>query len=284
MNSLAGAALDETNTSTCFYRDALVALVAAGEKFLVGGSHALVHYTGLARHTKDFDIFCRRSDIHRVLGVLREVATRTEITFPHWLGKAWRGDALMDVIYCSGNGVAEVDDRWFQHAPTADVLGVRAALAPAEETIWSKAFIMERERFDGGDIAHILLAQGPHLDWPRLLERFGPHWRVLYAHLVLFGFMFPSERGRIPRAIMADLGARLAREESCSEGRHVTYGPLLSRAQYLPLIESGRFEDGRHDPQVHMTPDEIALWTRVIDEEVRPYARDEGDAAHRRGR
>jgi hypothetical protein len=284
MHSLAGAVLDETNVSTCFYRDALEALTAAGEKFLVGGSHALVHYTGVARHTKDFDIFCRRTDIHRILSVMRGIGATTEIPFPHWLGKAHRDDSLIDVIYCSGNGVAEVDDRWFQHAPTAEVLGVRASLAPAEEAIWSKAFIMERERFDGGDVAHLLLAQGPHLDWPRLLERFGPHWRVLYAHLVLFGFMFPSERGRIPCAVMADFAARLAREESCPEGRRVTYGPLLSRAQYLPHLESGRFEDGRLEPNVHMTRDEIELWTRAIADDVRPYARSQGDDPNRRRR
>jgi hypothetical protein len=32
---------------------------------------------------------------------------------------------------------------------------------------------MERERFDGADVAHIILAYGDRLDWRRLLERFG---------------------------------------------------------------------------------------------------------------
>jgi hypothetical protein len=284
MHSRAGATLDETNISARFYRDAIAALTASGQKFLVGGAYALVHYTGIARQTKDFDIFVRRSDIEGVLRVLEGIGARTEVPFPHWLGKAWRDESMIDVIYSSGNGVAAVDDRWFQHAPTADVLGVRVSLAPAEETIWSKAFIMERERFDGGDVMHFLLAQGPHLDWARLIERFGPHWRVLYAHLVLFGFVYPSERSRIPRSVMAALGARLAREESGHSARRVTYGPLLSRAQYLTDIESGRFADGRLDPDVHMTRDEIDVWTRVIDEQVRPYARDEGDDPYRRGR
>ena len=71
-------------------------------------------------------------------------------------------------------------------------------IAPAEETIWSKAFVMERERFDGADVAHLILGHGDKLDWQRLLERFGPHWRVLLAHLVLFGFIFPSARSRVP--------------------------------------------------------------------------------------
>ena len=58
------------------------------------------------------------------------------------------------MIFSSGNGVATVDDEWFAHAPEGEVLGLPVRLVPAEEMIWSKAFIMERERFDGADIMH----------------------------------------------------------------------------------------------------------------------------------
>ena len=53
---------------------------------------------------------------------------------------------------------------------------------------------MERERYDGADIAHLLRARADQLAWRRLLRRFGPHWRVLLGHLVLFGFVYPGER------------------------------------------------------------------------------------------
>ena len=35
-----------------------------------------------------------------------------------------------------------------------------ALVVPAEEMIWSKAFIQERERFDGADIHHLLRCKG----------------------------------------------------------------------------------------------------------------------------
>ena len=48
----------ESAPSACaFYRRALMALQAAQVPFLVGGGHALAHYTGIIRHTADFDIF-----------------------------------------------------------------------------------------------------------------------------------------------------------------------------------------------------------------------------------
>ena len=78
--------------------------------------------------------------------------------------------------------------------------------------IWSKAFIMERERFDGADVLHVILRCGGALDWPRLLRRFDTHWRVLFSHLVVFGFVYPGEQTSIPPWVMDQLLARMQNE------------------------------------------------------------------------
>src|SRR5205807_1999993 len=149
-------------------------------------------------------------------------------------------------------------------------------LSPAEEMIWSKAFILERERFDGADVAHLLFARGPELDWTRLLERFDRHWRVLLAHLVLFGFIYPGQRSRIPAPVMSTLLARMEQELRAADASTRTIeGTLLSRAQYLPDLAAG-FRDGRLAGDVHMTPEEIAIWTRAIEEnEVAHHGREQ---------
>ena len=64
-----------------------------------------------------------------------------------------------------------------RHASEGEILGVPVKLCPAEEMIWSKAYVQERERFDGADIAHLIRCRGETMDWPRLLRRFGDHWR-----------------------------------------------------------------------------------------------------------
>ena len=117
----------------------------------MGGAYAFARYTGIERHTKDFDIFCRQTDVDSILAVLARLGCQTEKTFPHWLAKAYNpGTAdFIDVIYSSGSGIAVVDDEWFTHSVPETVLGVPVRLCPAEEIIWSKAFIMERERYDG---------------------------------------------------------------------------------------------------------------------------------------
>lgn len=255
-----------SNGRACaFYRSVMSRLNDAAIPYLVGGAHALAYYTGILRDTKDFDIFVRRQDMMRTLAALASDLCHTELTYPHWLGKAICGDDFVDIIFSSGNAVANVDDEWFAHAPVTDVLGLSAKLAPAEEIIWSKAFVMERERFDGADVLHLILRRGIALDWPRILRRFGQHWRVLLAHLVMFRFVYPGERHSVPQWVMDQLVARLQHEvdQSATEGR-LCRGPVLSRAQYLVDIESWGYVDARIGPQGPMTDSEVAQWTEAI--------------------
>ena len=51
-------------------------------------------------------------------------------------------------------------------------------------------------------MAHILRASAERIDWPRLVARFGDYWRVLMVHLVMFGFVYPCERHRVPPGVL----------------------------------------------------------------------------------
>jgi hypothetical protein len=257
-----------------FYRDAVTDLQNTGVPFLIGGAFALESYTGLVRRTKDLDIFVRPGDCDRLLSELRRKGYRTEIRFPHWLGKAFKDGHFIDVVFNSGNGICKVDDRWFDHAMIGDVLGMQVAFVPAEEMIWSKAFIMERERYDGGDIAHILRARAKVLDWARLLSRFHRHWRVLLSHLTLFGFIYPGHRLQIPSWLMSELMRRLELEmHSLPSDPQVCQGPLLSWSQYLVHTERGEYQDARHMPRGSLTEQETRYVTTIL-------SREEGACEH----
>jgi hypothetical protein len=251
--------------TVAFYQAAMRTLRDAGQRFLVGGAYAFAPYTGIERHTKDLDLFIHPTEVGKVLDALADAGYRCELTFPHWLGKAWKGDDFVDLIFSSGSGVAVVDDAWFAHAVPARVFDTDVRLIPAEEMVWSKAFVMERERFDGNDVIHLLRARADDLDWRRLLDRFGEHWRVLLAYVVLFGFVYPSERARIPAQVTAELLGRLLAEiAQAPSSDRVCRGTLLSRAQYLTDIGSWGYRDVRLAPQVRMRADDIERWTRGI--------------------
>jgi len=251
-----------------FYVRAMRRLDDARVDVLVGGAYAFERYTGIARHTKDFDIFVHPRDVQRVLDTLEAAGCDTELPFPHWLGKARCGDDFVDVIFSSGNGVAVVDDDWFKHSVPEEIFGRPVRLIPVEEMIWSKAFIMERERFDGADVAHILRASAERIDWTRLVARFGDAWRVLMAHLVLFGYIYPGERHRIPPGVMSELSSRLQRELAVPEpGPRVCRGTTLSRAQYLVDVERWGYTDPRLAPEGNLTEREAAIWKAGIAED-----------------
>jgi hypothetical protein len=263
MNAGASAVLDPQ--SHAFYHRTLVTLQSAEVPFMVGGAYAFAFYTGIERHTKDFDIFVNKQDYERVMRVFSTNNYKTELTFPHWLGKAFDGDNFVDVIFSSGNGVAVVDEEWFEHAIDGKVLEHPVKVCPAEEMIWSKGFIMERERFDGADVAHLIKAQGAQFDWPRLMRRFDRYWRVLFAHLVLFNFIYPNERSQIPSWVMDDLLRRMQEEQAMEPGEEkICRGTFISRQQYLMDIGRWGYRDARVLPEGTMSPEEAIHWTASI--------------------
>ncbi len=234
---------------------AIQVLEAAGVRFLVGGAYAYAHYTGVYRDTKDLDLFLRPGDVDRALEVLAGDGWRTEHHPEGWLAKGFKGEYFVDLIFSSGNGVAAVDEVWFEHAVPGRVFGQEVGLVPAAEMIWSKAFVMERERFDGADVAHLLRAVGPRLDWDRVLRRFERYWEVLLAHLMLFRFSYPSDRDVVPDRVMTGLLSRAVETlKSGAEEDRVCRGDLLSRVNYRLDIDSWGYASGRERDEQERGP------------------------------
>jgi hypothetical protein len=232
--------------------------------YMVGGAYALRHHTGINRETRDLDLFATRADIERILGALAAIGYRTELTYAHWLGKVYSGSEFIDVIFSSGNGVATVDQSFLERAPDGVLFDVPIKWCPVEEMIWSKAFVMERERYDGADVAHLIHACSASLDWQLLVERFDQHWRVLLNHVVLFGFIYPNEQALIPTWVVHSLTERLRRDaERAHVGEPICGGTLLSRAQFLTDIREWGYRDGRLTAGA-MNENEIAAWTAAI--------------------
>lgn len=258
--------------AVAFYRRVMKILRAAELPFLVGGAYAFRCYTGVERDTKDFDFHIRSSDVDAVVAALRREGLRAERKF-HWVAKVHSDDDehFADFAFWASNGLGEVDDSWMQRAaargPEQRILGVPARLCPPEEMLWHKMYVMERERFDGGDVAHLILRCGETLDWPHLRARFGEHWRLLLCHLVLFGFIYPTEEARcVPAELRAELLAQLMKSPpECSE--RLCRGPLISRAQYLPDVQEWGFVDARLRPPAKLTEQQLREWTEAIDRE-----------------
>jgi hypothetical protein len=256
------ASLPKRSLAT-FYQDAFAILEEANIPFLIGGAFAQSRYTQRDRNTKDLDIILRREDVVGMIAAFEHAGYQASVPFPHWLAKIHSNGHYLDVLFGSGNGIVRVDDCWFTHSVEADVLDRKVRLCPPEELIWSKAFVQERERFDGADVLHLLHACARTLDWDRLLARFGQQWPVLFSHLLLFVFAYPDRRGDVPRHVLDELGGRLRHLEP-DERDHVCYGTLLSREQYLHDVNVLDYDDARLEPRGGMTTHDVEVWTEAI--------------------
>lgn len=250
-----------------FYRRAMRILNDAGIPFLVGGSYALTTHTQMPRRTKDLDLFVLPEDIALVLETFAVAGYRSEMVYPHWLGKIHCGEDFVDVIFNSGNGLCRVDEQWFEHALNGVVLDMHVKLCPLEETVWQKSFIMERHRYDGADVAHLIRAGGTRLDWQRLIKRFGDHWRVLLSHLVLYGFIYPADEALVPAWVREELLLRYQREAGHSlASNRLCGGTFLSSLQYRGDLEQEGLQDARLKPNGNMSVEELSHWMASFDD------------------
>jgi len=228
------------------YAAGLRALVEARAPVLVGGGFGLYSYLGRWRTTKDVDIFIQADDLHSVLHILMRAGFQCEITDVAWLAKARQGDACIDIIFCSYNGLFPVDKGWFDNARRAHVLGIPVKVVGPEEIIASKSFVAARDRFDGADISWLIRATATKLDWDRIERLLGEHWQVLLWQLLHFLYVFPSERHLLPTSLMGRLIGKLADEVTTED-----YEPMICRGPMLDpkLYQAEIVVRGAADPR-----------------------------------
>ena len=91
------------------------------------------------------------------------------------------------------------------------------------------------------------------------------------VHLVMFGFVYPCERHRVPPGVLSELWTRLQRELGTPEaGQRVCRGTVLSRAQYLVDVERWGYVDPRLAPHGNLTEREAEIWTAGIADDGPP--------------
>lgn len=239
------------------------ALTDAKLPFLIGGAIAFGFYTGIWRDTKDLDIFLQPETIHPALDCLSGCGFTTELTFPHWLAKVREQDSFVDLIFRGSNGVCSVGPTWFENAAHGQVFGQAISVVRAEDLIFMKAFVMERERFDGLDIVHLLFRQADSLDWDRLLDWFAGDRGLLLTLLALFQYVYPFRAGSVPDRIRQELAPTWLQPDQVSEP--LCNGTLLSKRQFDVDIAQWELVDARSRDRCQITEEEIRAWSAYED-------------------
>ena len=214
------------------YQEALETLNAAGVPYIVSGLYAVYEYTGIYRETKDLDLFFEPGRVVEAAEVLKAAGFETRLEQVHWLGKAFKDGVQIDLIYGIGNGLFLIDEGWYRNSRPGLLAATPVRVAPPEELIFHRLFISERHRWDMSDVAHLILMRGHELDWDRLVQRTGDHWRLLLAQIVLFDYVYPGYRDRVPEEIRGALLEREKNEVQPVDDSAAFRGTLLSRFSF----------------------------------------------------
>ena len=188
---------------------------SAGVRFAFGGAFATAVYTGELRNTKDFDFYIEALDLEAMKKATERAGLMDHFErLPYdrsWIYRASTGDVLVDVIWAMANQRAVVDSLWLSHGPLVDIRGEQMRAIPIEELIWSKLYVLQRDRTDWGDVLNLVAAQTNSIDWDRLLDRLGVDVPLLTSVLIIFAWLDPNRARMIPDRVWDRLGVVLPR-------------------------------------------------------------------------
>jgi hypothetical protein len=193
------------------YKTVMARARLRGVQFAVGGGFATMTYTGQWRNTKDIDLFVLERDKDKMIRILAECGLEDyydqQAYERHWIYRSYKGEIIVDVIWAMANRRAAVDEGWFE-GPWIEADGERFQLVPAEETLWSKLYVLQRERCDWPDGLSLIHAMGTDLNWRRVLDRLDDDCPLLSALLSVFGWLCPDRARELPPWLWSELGIR----------------------------------------------------------------------------
>jgi hypothetical protein len=227
-----------------FYLEVLKVLKDSKFSFMVAGGFAVNAYTKLHRPTKDIDIFVKAGDYPKILNKFTSLGYKTQVHDERWIAKIFKGKFYVDLIFGSSNLVAPVTDDWFRDSQIVKVFDQEVRIPSVTHLIWSKVFIQNRDRYDGADVAHLILFRHHEINWERLLCSMEQFWEVLLIHLLNFRFIYPSEREKIPSWLMHELLSRLEHQFELPTPRmKVCRGRMFSVADYASDVTDLGYAD-----------------------------------------
>lgn len=202
-------------------KDVIGAFNCRGIPFAAGGGLAFSNYSCRLRATKDVDFYVTPDNKDRAIHALIE--SGYEDYFDRkgydrsWIYRGCQNEIIVDIIWTAPNHRMQVDDIWIHGGPTVEVRGTEVPLLPAEEFLWSKLYVMQRDRCDWPDIMNVFYARGELLDWDRFITRLGPDIPLLGGVLSAYRWLAPERAAKIPSWVWEKVGLSRNWPETTSE-------------------------------------------------------------------
>ena len=183
---------------------------ASGVRFAFGGAFATAVYTGHLRNTKDFDFYVRPDQREAMIEATRRAGLHDHFDrLPYdrsWIYRASTDGIIVDTIWAMANLRTRVDERWLSAGPIVALRGELLHAIPIEDLIWSKLYVLQRERCDWGDVLNLIDSRPGIIEWEGLLDRLGEDTPLLAGVLSVYAWLAPDRASQIPSKVWEVLG------------------------------------------------------------------------------
>ena len=205
------------------YKCVLDRVAADGIPYALGGGLALGFYTRKFRRSKDLDIYILPEHRDHVVAAMSDCGLDDYYSVKeyvrHWIYRGYRDDAIVDAIWAMANQRTVVDETWVTTGPMVQMFQQEFRVVPPEELLWSKLYVLQRDRCDWPDIMNLVYAAGPTLDWNHLISRVAEDRPLLKGVLSVFSWVSPQRAAKIPEQIWEKLDLAMPKPEHDPEGR-----------------------------------------------------------------
>jgi hypothetical protein len=208
-------------------------------RFAVGGGLAAMTYAGQWRNTKDIDLYVLPGDREVMIAISEAVGLddyyEKQPYDRSWIYRSYKDETIVDVMWAMANQRAQVDEAWL-NGPEVDAGQERFRLLPAEEELWSKLYVMQRDRSDWPDAFNLLYGVGPELDWRRLLFRVAEDRALLAGLLSSFAWLHADRARELPAWLWAELQLSEPAPANGLEETRYRAGLIDSRPWFTPVL------------------------------------------------
>jgi hypothetical protein len=124
-----------------------------------------------------------------------------------WIYRAVRSDVIVDLIWSTPNRCTVVEPSWFEQASEMLLRTERVKVIPAEELVWIKLYVLQKDRCDWPDLINLLYATSSTLNWTRLVQRLAGDLPLLLGLLAVFAWVCPNRIVDLPAKLRKAAGS-----------------------------------------------------------------------------
>jgi predicted nucleotidyltransferase len=147
---------------------AAAALQRADIPFMLGGGLAVWAYGG-PETEHDVDFMLLEEDASRAQQALVEVGMQPEEPPEDWLLKAYDGDVLVDLIFCSSAGPITME--MIERADERSVQSMRLRVTSLEDVLVQKLLVINEQQPDFAAVLELSRSVREQIDWEEVRGR-----------------------------------------------------------------------------------------------------------------